>query len=256
MIPLTFLALALDVLCCIHVVRSGRDMYWLYIIIILQPIGAIVYLFAIIVPEVVSGRGSIIGRKAIKLLDPNRAYREAEAEVEASPSVYNRMKLAEAAVGLGRTDEAAHIYALCLDGIHADDPVLMLRYAECLVELERFGEARDTLDKLGELGDPGRTPQAALLIGRANEGLGEAEAADRAYSYAAERIVGIEGLARYVAFLVRQGRRGEAEGCMTALEKRFQRVPKAFRREAVKWRDLALAAMKADPAGAGATGRS
>ncbi|MDR3375696.1 MAG: hypothetical protein P4L98_18365 [Ancalomicrobiaceae bacterium] len=247
MIPLTVLALALDVLCCVHVVRSGRDMYWLYLIIILQPIGAIVYLFAIIIPELVSGRGSLLGRKAMKIIDPRRAYREAQAEVEASPSVYNRMKLAEAAVELGNYDEAAHTYALCLDGIHSDDPVLMLRYAECLVELARFAEAIDMLDKLGDLGDPGRTPQAALLIARANDGLGNREAAERAYAYAAERVVGIEGLARYVAFLVREGRRTEAEDCMTALEKRFQRVPRAFRREAAKWRDLAAAALKAEP---------
>ncbi|MDR3497079.1 MAG: hypothetical protein P4L82_20980 [Ancalomicrobiaceae bacterium] len=247
MISLTVLALILAIVCCIHVVRTGRELFWLYIILILQPIGAIVYLVAIILPELIRGRGSKFGRAAINILDPRRAYREAEAEVEASPTVFNRMKLAEAAGDLGKYDEAAALYSACLEGIHADDQVLMLRYIGCLVELKRYGEAFDMLEKLGDIGDAGRIPNATLLIARTNDGLGNREAAERAYSYAAERLAGIEGLARRVDFLVRDGRRAEADDCMAALDRRFQRMPRTFRREEAKWRDLAVAALKAGP---------
>jgi hypothetical protein len=249
MIPLTALALVLDVLCCVHVVRTGRDTYWLYLIIILQPLGAIIYLLAIIVPDFMSGRGTRLGRAAMKAIDPTRAYREAKLLADDAPTVYNRMQLAEAAAALGNYEEAAHLYRLCMDGVHSEDPVLMLRYAECLIELKRNTDALDMLEKLGNLGESARTPQAALLLARAHEGLGDWAAADRAYAWAAERVVGIEGLARYAAFLSAQGRRHEADDQMALLEKRYARVPRAFRKEAGAWRDYAVAALKATPGG-------
>lgn len=188
-------------------------------------------------------RRAVFGSKALKVIDPGRAYREAAAEVEASPTVYNRMKLAEAAEELGQFGEAAQIYALCLDGPYSDDPTLLLRYAHCLVEVEQYDKALAQLEKLGELGPEGRTPAAALLLGRANEGVGNLAAADIAFDWAAERLTGMEGLARYIAFLVHQGRRAEAEEKMAILEKRFRRVPRAFRREEAKWRAQANAAL-------------
>ena len=242
-IPGGILLLILDIACCYHVVRSGREIYWLYLILIFQPFGAIIYLVAIILPELLSGRGRKMGRAAIRAIDPNRGYREAQQAVEDSPTVFNRMALGEAAVELGRYDEAAHIYRLCLEGVYSDDPVLLMRYAVCLVELGRFREALTPLNQLGELGDVGRTPQAALLLGRAHEGLGEIAEADDAYAWAAGRLTGPEGHARYAAFLAAQNRPGEAESEFAQLEKRVKRAPRAYRREATAWRDFAAAAM-------------
>ena len=245
MIPLAVLAILLDIFCCYHVVKTGRDNYWLYLILIFQPMGAVIYFAAIIVPDLMAGHGRRLGKAAIKVLDPKRAYREAQQLVEESPTVDNRMGLAAAAIEIGQFDEAAHIYATCLDGIHADDPVLLQKYATCLVELERYPEALSILQKLGEQGDSGRTPQAALLLGRTHEGLGHVEDADRSYAWAAERLTGVEGLARYVLFLVKHGQIGLAEDQMAVLEKRVGRTPKAYLAEAAKWRDAAAAALKA-----------
>lgn len=246
MLPAGLLLLCLDVVCCYHVVRSGRELYWMYLIIIFQPLGAIIYLVAIILPEFVSGRGRSLGRAALKVVDPARAYREAKALADESPTVYNRMAMASAAADLGHYDEAAHVYALCLDGIHADDPALLQRYAICLVELGRFREALVILRQLGDLGDAGRTSTAALLMARAHDGLGSLDDAITAYSWAAERLTGIEGLARYVDFLVRCGRLPEAQDQLAVLEKRYNRLPRAHRREASHWRDLAVKAVKSN----------
>jgi len=42
------LSLAFSILMCIHAVRSGQQMYWLFIILAFQPIGGIIYLFVIL----------------------------------------------------------------------------------------------------------------------------------------------------------------------------------------------------------------
>jgi hypothetical protein len=243
MIPAGILILILDVICCAHVVRTGREFFWLFLIILFQPLGAIVYLVVILLPDVFSARGAKFGRAALRTIDPTRGYREAQIAVEDSPTVYNRMALGEAAAKLGRFDEAAEIYRQCLEGPYADDQVLLMRYAACLVELGQFREGLRFLDQLGDLKDAERTPQVALLMARAHEGLGDMAAADREFAFAADRIVGPEGHARYAAFLAAQGRMSEAEEQFGYLERRVKRAPRAYRREAAQWRDFAASAL-------------
>ena len=45
------LSLIFSILLCVHVVRTGQQMYWLMIILLIQPLGGLVYLIAIIAPE-------------------------------------------------------------------------------------------------------------------------------------------------------------------------------------------------------------
>src|SRR5205085_420411 len=41
------LSLIISVLLCVHVVRTHRELYWLWIILLFQPLGGLVYLIAI-----------------------------------------------------------------------------------------------------------------------------------------------------------------------------------------------------------------
>jgi hypothetical protein len=157
--------------------------------------------------------------------------------------VLNQMRLAKAAAALGRHDEAERLYAQAAQGVHADDPALRLGRAQALVELGRHQEALALLEKLGEDGERGRTPAAALAMGRAFEGLGRMSDADRAYEWAAGRLPGLEGLGRYAAFLARTGRRAEAEEAIGEMDRRIAKANPQFRREGRVWRDLAARAL-------------
>lgn len=238
------LSLVFSGLMCWHAVRSGQQLYWLFIILAFQPLGGIVYGAIYVLPEIFGGTTARrIGQAATKALDPEREYRTAKALVDDSPTVGNQMRMASAAEGLGRHAEAERLYAEAAQGIHAEDPTLLLGRARALVELERFEESLPLFDKLGELGEAGRTPQAALLMGRTYEALGRTAEADTAYGWAAGRMPGMEGLARYAAFLAGIGRRAEAEEALAELEKRAKRSTGQFRAEAKAWRDYAAQAL-------------
>ena len=88
-----------------------------------------------------------------------------------------------------------------------------------------------------------RTPQTALQLARAYEGLGRLADADAPYQYAAARLPGLEGIARQAAFLARTGRRAEAREALVEIDKRIERLNSRFRKEARQWRDLAAAAI-------------
>ncbi|HET9159739.1 MAG TPA: hypothetical protein VFN88_03935, partial [Caulobacteraceae bacterium] len=182
---------------------------------------------------------------AKRTLDPTRAYRDAKAACDDSPTVGNRMRLAQAAFDLQRYEEAEQLFAEAATGIHDEDPALLMGRAQALVEIGRYEDALVVLHKLGETGEKGRTAQAALAMGRAYEGLGRYSEADTAYEWAAPRFAGLEAIARYAAFLAHTGRRDEAQEVMADIDRRAARAKVHFRKEAKHWRDFAAQAVNA-----------
>ena len=223
MLPAFGLSLLFSIALCVHVVRTGQQMYWLMIILILQPLGGLVYLAAIVLPSLAGGpTARRLGQGAREALDPTREYREAGAARAETPTVHNQMRLARAAAALGHYDEAQALYGQAAQGIHAEDPTLLMGRATALIELGRFDEALVLLDAMGKDTGNGRTPAAALALGRTYEGLG-----------------------RYAAFLARTGRRDEASEAIAETDRRIAKANPQFRREGRAWRDLAARALTA-----------
>jgi len=244
MLPVFGLSLLFSIALCVHVVRTNQPMFWLMIILMLQPLGGLVYLVAIVLPSMAGGpTARRVAQGARESFDPGREYREARAASDEAPTVHNQMRLAKAAAALGRHDEAERLFAHASTGVHADDPVLLLGRATALIELGRPAEALALLEKLGQDGDQGRTPQAALALGRAYDALGRPAEADTAYQWAAGRMPGLEGLGRYAAFLARTGRGGEAREAIVEMDRRIASANPQFRREGRHWRDLAARAV-------------
>jgi hypothetical protein len=230
---------------CIHVVRSGQQIFWIWIILVVfPPIGALVYFFAIVLPEIIRGPAARkMGRAARDTLDPTRSYRDARAAHDLAPTVHNQMRLAAAAAELGRHDEAEALYARAAQGVHADDPALLLGRAKALVELGRPAEALALLQQLGAQGKEGETPQAVLTFARAYEGLGRDDEAARSYDWAAPRLPGLEGVARQAAFLARTGNKAEAAEVLAEIDRRLSRANPHFQKEGRAWRDFAADAI-------------
>lgn len=243
-LPGLLIYVALLVGLCVHAVRSGQDTFWLWIILLLQPIGALVYVVIIILPRLFGGTTARrVSKAARETLDPGRDYREAKAAYDLTPTVQNQMRLAHASGALGRWDEAEALYGEALQGIHEDDPALLMGRARALIELDRPAEALGFLDRLAAQGEPGRSPQATLAFARAYEALGRNEEADAAYLSAEGRVPGLEGMARHAAFLAKAGRRAEAQAMLAEMDKRVSRANAHFRKEARAWRDFAARAL-------------
>ena len=230
---------------CVHVVRSGREIFWIFIILMaFPPLGALIYFFAIVLPELLRGPAARkVGRAARETLDPTRHYRDAKAAHELAPPVHNQMRLAAAAAELGRHDEAEALYAEASQGVHAEDPALLLGRAKALVELGRPAEAMPLMERLGAQGKEGETPQAMLTLARTYEGLGRNDEAARAFEWAAPRLPGLEGVARQAAFLARTGRKTEAAEALAEIDRRLERANPHFQKEGRAWRDFAAQAI-------------
>lgn len=239
-LPSLGLAALFSILLCVHVVRTGREMYWLMIILFTMPLGGIVYLVAVVLPEVLGGgTARKMAQAARDTLDPDREYREATLKARESPTVGNQMRLAVAASAMGRHEEAERLYAEAAQGIHAEDPTLLLGRARSLIELGHSGEALAILDTLESLGEEGRTPPAILARARALEALQRPGEADAAYQVAMARLPGLEAMARYACFLKNTGKMDEARVQLAEINRRSEAATAHFRKEARFWRDFA-----------------
>lgn len=231
-------------LCGIHVVRTGRELYWLWILVIAGPLGAAIYVLAIILPELMGGRTARgVGKAARQALDPDRDYRIAMRALEDTPTIGNRMRVAQAAAALGRWSDSETQWAQCVEGHWAEDPTILMGHANALLELGRFADALKRLEQVKALGRDGETPQVALAFARAYEGLGRFDDADPPYRFAADRVPGLEAGARYVAFLAKAGRKTDAEIGLSELDRRLAKIAPPLRGEARVWRDLAARAV-------------
>lgn len=232
-----------SLLCGIHVVRTGRESFWLWLFIIGPLLAPAFYVLAVLVPEWMGGRaGRGVGKAARQVLDPERDYRNALRALDDTPTVGNRMKVAQAAAAVRRWSDAEAQWALCAEGHWADDPAILMGHALSLLELGRYAGALERLEKLKALGPEGKTPTVALAFARAYEGLGRNEEADDAYRFAADRVPGLESGGRYVAFLAKTGRREDAEIGLAEIERRLAKIAPPLRAEARQWRDLAAQA--------------
>lgn len=230
-------------ICGVHCVRTGQNMTWIWLLIIGGPLGAAIYFFAVLLPDLAgsrSGRGAAMAVR--RLVTPQAEFHRALKTLEETPTVGARIKVAQAAAALGRFEDAEAQWALAASGIFADDPAVLIGHAQSLLEIGRYQDALNRLERLQKLG-AGETGHAALAFARAYEGLDRAEDADAPYRYAADHVPGLEAGARYIAFMARTGRQSDAEIGLAELDRRIKKIAPPLRNEARQWRDFAATAV-------------
>ena len=222
-----------------HVMSTGRSYWWLLPIFLLPPFGAIAYAIYVMAPDIFGGASRAAARTS-RALDPGREYREAKAALAETPTVRNQSRLAAAAAALGRHDEAERLFREAAQGVHAEDPALLLGRANALLEL---GRGQEALDVLTQLGGDGHSPPATIALGRALDAVGRTDEAAATLREASESVPGFEGQARYAAFLARHNRQAEARDLVADMDRRIRKLAGPFRKEARRWRHLAAKAL-------------
>ena len=98
MFPVSILLLLVQAACIVHVIKTGRNMLWIWAIFLLPGLGALAYLAVEILPELFGGRTARrAGAGVRRMIDPDRGLRRASAEVEISGNVDARRRVLKAA---------------------------------------------------------------------------------------------------------------------------------------------------------------
>jgi hypothetical protein len=230
----------LQIICVVHVVRTGRSFLWIYVLLFLPGLGVLAYAAVEIMPGLLRSRGTRnFGSSAVGALDPGRELRQRRQALEEADTVDNRRLLAEALVGAGQHDEAMGLYQSILTGIHADDPGMLMGMARAAYGLRQYELALDTVAKLGETNPRYQPTEAQLLRATALEGLGRDDEAAADYAQLVTHASGEEVRCRYALLLQRHGDRTSAKALFDEILARSRRSPRHYRNHEREWIDIA-----------------
>jgi len=214
------LHILLALFCAVHVVRSGQQLYWLFILFAFPLLGSLVYFFAIYLPGSRLERGA---RQAVSVAgrawDPGREVREARAQFDATPTAQNQMRLAAALLDHGEAAEAAQQYEACLKGPFASDPDIRFGAARALQACGRDGEALARLEALRADRPDFRPDQIAVLQARTLAALQRHDAARAAFEAALAAHGTFEAHAEYAIWALARGDRATADRLQAEIDK-------------------------------------
>jgi hypothetical protein len=237
-----FITLLLQVAFVIHVIKTGRNQLWIWVLIIpgIALVGMLAYLFVEILPELFRSRtAQRTARGLRKAMDPERDLRRYENEARIGGNVASRQRYAEELARHARYDEAIGQYRQALTGLYEHDPNLMLGLAQAQFGKGDAAAARSTLDELIRLNPDFRSPAGHLLYARALESEGNVSKALEEYRAVVGSFPGAEAAVRYAQLLKGQGQPEEARKVARELLQQARIAPAHYRRAQREWLEAA-----------------
>ncbi|MBC7366824.1 MAG: PLDc N-terminal domain-containing protein [Undibacterium sp.] len=153
--------LAAKVACIVHVIRQGRSLAWIWLILLFPVGGPLIYFFVEIWPDL--GRGRSGPEFSFRLpQNPTRNIARLTEELEYSSTVEKRVQLARAYAAAERHAEAVETIRACLTGVFKDDPPLTFELAEICFGAGLHRESLDALSVLDWLEFRGAATSASF----------------------------------------------------------------------------------------------
>jgi len=239
---MTFLILSIAIQAglIIHVIKTGRNQIWIWVLALLSFPGIIAYIAVEIIPDLFRSRTAQRTARGFKrAMDPTADLRRYESEARLTGNVSGRQRYAEELTRHGRYDEAIAQYREALTGLYQHDPNLMLGIAQAQFAKGDATAARATLDDLIRLNPDFRSPQGHLLYARALEKEGNITKALEEYQVLAPAYPGAEAAVRYAQLLKAQGRGAEAQKVARELLEQARIAPAHYRKAQKSWLDAA-----------------
>jgi len=237
---LIVLSLLIQIAFVVHVIKTGRDRKWLWIILFLPLLGCLFYFFMEMWPDL---RRSRTGKKAatqvLKTVEPHRDLKRLAEKLEIYDSVENKVKLAKECAAAGLYDQAIDLYNRALGGIYKDDPYIMLGLATALFHQGDYAKTKDTLTRLIEENPNFKSQEGHLLFARTLEALQENEAALEEYAVLASYYSSYEAKCRYALLLKKLGQTEKAHQLFNDILTRAKQLPKNSRKAQKQWIEIA-----------------
>lgn len=180
--PFFIVSILVQLTLVVHIIKSGRPMTWVFIVMFFPLVGSLAYMILELLPEWNNSPAARnVRRKLDQKLNPDRAFNAASLNLDVADTVQNAMALAEECMLKGRYREARELYQRSLRGIHADDPELLMGLARAQFGEQDYPATLATLDLFKQHHPKKTSADGHLLYARALEGAGQLEAAIEEY---------------------------------------------------------------------------
>jgi hypothetical protein len=235
----------IQILLVIHVMKTGKNRYWIYLLLFLPFVGGVAYFVIEILPEF---RTSIQGQRAMRgvrdAVNPGAELQTHQAAWDQSPNADNARRYAQALLNQGQYSQANEVLDQALSGFFSTEPSLLLLKAKSKFDSGDHEESMRVLELLQEANPEFRSAEGHLLYAQALEASGNTEKALQEYREVSLYFPGVE--ARYCLCLALEaaGNKSEAINEFELLLKDAEVAPAHFQKSQKKWLTLARTKIK------------
>lgn len=235
------LGLLLQALAIIHFIRRRPDTYWLFIIIFLGPVGALVYLAVEALPDL----GLL--RATFKMFPRRKRIRQLETMILDNPSPANFEELADLYFEDGSFARAREYFDRSIS-TRTDSLDPFYRRALCAIELGDFAAALPDLERVVAKDPTYDYHRARGLLAHAYAQTGQSERAAALFAEVLRISTLSETQYNYACFLAAQRRPAEARDWAQRILAKKPTMPSYLRRRERPWFRKAAALLKQLPA--------
>jgi len=233
--------LLLEAAAIIHFIRRRPDTYWIFIIVFLGPLGALIYLFAEALPDL----GLL--RQSFKTFPRRKRIAQLLMEIHDNPSAGNHEELGDLYMDEGKLQPARDSYNRAI-AARSDTLDCFYRRGVCALLLGEAAAALPDLEMAVQKDAGHDFYRAAGLLAHAYAQTGQSEKADAMFRQAVERSTASETYLNYADFLAAQGRNAEARLWAQKVLDKKPTMPGYLRRRERPWFRRANAILKRVPA--------
>ncbi|MGH8373289.1 MAG: tetratricopeptide repeat protein [Gammaproteobacteria bacterium] len=235
-----YISLAIQLVLVVHAIKTGRNLFWVFIIVFFPLIGALAYLIIEVLPEIGNYRGARrAGRFVTSVVNPNGSIKKASQHLEVADTVQNSIALGTQYLDRSQFAEAREVFSRCRKGVHADDPVILLGLAKAQFGLAEYQDAIRSIEDIRQSNPTGRFPEAHLLYARAQEQLGDVDKARKEYEALCKYYPGPEPKCRLALILKASGDVEEARDLFKGIASESKIAGKHYNRLHKEWVSLA-----------------
>ncbi len=237
--PFIGLSVIIQLALAAHVVKTGRDRYWIYIILI-PGIGAALYVITQVLPDLGQTKTAHQAKSSlIKAMDPQRELRKRKQQLQLANTLENKLKLADECLEANMPKDAIELYQSSLTGVGEGDPDIMVKLAQAFFADENYTKTLEVLDELIALNPSYNSTDGHLLYARSLEQLKRFDEALEEYAVVAQNFPGEEARVRYGLLLKQCNEEEKANEIFNETINRSQLSPKFYQRKEKYWIKLA-----------------
>jgi len=228
-------------LAIIHFIRRRPDTYWIYIILFLGPLGAIVYLFVEALPDI-----GLLGQ-SFKVFPRRKRIGQLEAMIRDNPSAGNWEELGDLYMDDGKIPQAREAFDRAIKA-RADTPDPFYRRGVCAIQMGDFAAALLDLEKVVAKQSDYDFQRAAGLLAHVYAKTGQKEKAEQLFRQVTTTSTLSETYLNFADLLASEKRNAEArEWAQKVLDKK-PTMPSYLRRRERPWFRRANEVLKKLPA--------
>ncbi len=244
--PIIFLlTIAVQILFAVHVHRTGRNTYWIYLILMVPVMGCAIYFVAEVLPELIRGPAGKHAKKTFSsVLDPEKDFRDAKYAFDTAPTIANRINLAQLLIARHQYDAVIALLEPALTNHFADDILLLEGLAYAYYDKGDFRNALVYIHKIYDRQDAEPQDYIKLLRARTYIALNELATARAELTRLIDFYTGEEARITLAQLMVRMGANAEARSIYQDIVTRSSHAPKYYQKQERHWIDIAKQALK------------